>query len=83
VATVRTCPPPLRKSRGEHKADGFQRPGRLDLSWSGDKKWCEKFIYRRDGDTLHIGYLSDGSGARPKTFDDDNIIVLTFKRVKK
>ena len=68
---------------GELKADGFQRPGQLDLSWHENEKGDEKFIYRRDGDTLHIGYLPDGNGARPKTFDDDNIRVLTFKRVKK
>jgi uncharacterized protein (TIGR03067 family) len=38
-------------------------------------------LYQVDGDTLRVAWKPNGGG-RPKSFDEDGILIVTYKRVK-
>jgi len=69
---------------GAYRADASHSPARLDRTefLGGGKVQTWKCIYRRDGDTLRIATTSE-TGRRPQSFDDKDIFIVTYQRIKK
>ncbi len=67
---------------GTYKADRRLKPAHLEeTSMTAQKGRTYRYLYQLDGDKLKIGYKGDCSD-RPKSFDEQDIIVLTFRREK-
>ena len=62
-----------------------QTPAHLDwIELSGPSKGeTSKFIFQIKGDTLKMACFSGSSKTRPQVFNDDEVVIYTFKRVKK
>jgi uncharacterized protein (TIGR03067 family) len=68
---------------GTYKIDASHKPAFLDeTSLDGSAKGATRlYIYERNGDTLRLGWSPNGD--RPKNFDNVDLPVITYKRVKK
>jgi uncharacterized protein (TIGR03067 family) len=72
-----------RLQTGTYTADPSRNPRRLDLIRIGDSpEPTRKCIYRLEGNLLKVGYRSE-TGERPEDFDDDELFVDVYKRVRK
>jgi len=73
---------------GSYRIDPTHKPQHLDrIASSGSLKGrtCRD-IFQIDGDTLRIANMSDqllNDKRRPQGFNDDNVFVLVYKRVRK
>jgi uncharacterized protein (TIGR03067 family) len=78
----------LRKNEttgGTYKIDASQKPAQIDLvrTEGPDKGVVQKAIFQIDGDTLKIARNRKNGEVRPKSFDDKDLSITTFKRAKK
>ena len=70
---------------GHYRVDPSRKPAHLDmiLSFGPRKGETLKCIYQIDGDTLRTAFMEGGNDMRrPQGFNDKDIVVYTYKRVK-
>jgi uncharacterized protein (TIGR03067 family) len=68
----------MRNENGSYKLNDSPRPKEMDLTTPQETM---KGIYEVKGDTLRIAFPFNGpNGARPKTFDEKEVGVVTLKR---
>jgi uncharacterized protein (TIGR03067 family) len=69
--------------RGNFRIDPTRKPAHLDYIPDWSKGQSCKSIYQIEGDTLRVAVISAHSYTkRPQGFNDEQVIVLTYKRVK-
>jgi uncharacterized protein (TIGR03067 family) len=64
---------------GGYTAEAGRKPAHLDVVTAGE---TNKYLYRIDGDTLRMARTKNGD-PRPNTFDDADLVVFFYQRVKK
>jgi uncharacterized protein (TIGR03067 family) len=70
-------------SEGVYTYDARRTPPTLDetMTVDGQAGHTRKSIYRLEGDTLRTACWLDGRG-RPKSFDEDGLFIIVWKRVQ-
>jgi uncharacterized protein (TIGR03067 family) len=70
-------------NEGTYKADSRRKPAFLDETTTAGPEAgrTEKYIYQLDGDRLRTAFRQDHR-ARPKSFDEDGVLIVIYKRVK-
>jgi uncharacterized protein (TIGR03067 family) len=71
-------------SKGTYKADASKSPAELDVMPTEGKGKGKtlKMIYRLKGDSLTLGTFEKGE-KRPKTFANNEVLIIRLKREKK
>jgi uncharacterized protein (TIGR03067 family) len=64
---------------GSYTAEAGRKPAHLDIVTAAD---TNKYLYRIDGDTLRMARTKNGD-PRPRTFDDADLVVFIYQRVKR
>jgi uncharacterized protein (TIGR03067 family) len=68
---------------GSYTVDTSRKPAHLTETIEGVlRRRPEKSIYRIDGDTLQVGSATGQPRDWPHSFDDKNLVIVTYKRVK-
>jgi uncharacterized protein (TIGR03067 family) len=70
---------PRAVDKGRYKVHPSHQPLQLDVTT--EDNITVKMIYQLDGDTLKLGVAEDVR-ERPKSFDDQGIIIIILKRAK-
>ena len=69
---------------GRYKIDSHRTPAALDEVQTTGQGWQieRRFIYRIEGETLHTAFNPNNPLNRPRSFDEDGVYIVTWKRVK-